>query len=131
MRRENILQRGKQASQQIIYCEFDALTWNGKKDIKVYFECLQDYKCNLSGSRRAINNSALISKDLSSLLQMWKSQILASQGRPESHVSGSCKIPLKYPTGMKRNVVTLYFSMSRSYKAGLALSLAMREPGKG
>ena len=82
--KEKLAPAGNPALQQTIRSEYDALTFDGKEDITVFFERLRDYQYNLIGSHLAISDSGLVSKILASLPITWKSQIrhLMDDGNP-------------------------------------------------
>ena len=60
---------------QLLCTEFDLLTFNDKEVINFYFAKRRDYQYNLKGTTLTISDGALVSKVLSTLLLMWRSQI--------------------------------------------------------
>ena len=73
--REMLSPRDNVGRLQSLRTEFNLLTFNDKEDINIYFEKLRDYQYNLEGTTHAISNGALVSKVLSTLPLMWRSQI--------------------------------------------------------
>ena len=73
--REHVSSCDNISCQQFLHTEFNLLTFNDKVDINFYFAKLRDYQYNLKGTTLTISDGALVSKVLSTLPLIWRSQI--------------------------------------------------------